>query len=125
MRVALSTDGESVSAHFGRCPHFTLVEIENDRVTDRKIVDNPGHVPGEIPKFLQGLGVQCVISGGMGPRARALFEERGITTFVGVSGPVSAAIEEFAAGRLTDGESPCRPGAGKGYGIDKVGCDHE
>ena len=31
MRVAISTDGDFVSAHFGRCPSFTIIDIENDK----------------------------------------------------------------------------------------------
>ena len=31
MRIAISTDGRYVSPHFGRCPSFTLVDIENGK----------------------------------------------------------------------------------------------
>ena len=30
MKIAISTDGDFVSAHFGRCPSFTIVDIEPD-----------------------------------------------------------------------------------------------
>jgi predicted Fe-Mo cluster-binding NifX family protein len=125
MRVAVSTDGTQVSPHFGRCPVFTLFDVENGQVTGREVVENPGHVPGRIPEFLQGLGVRCVIAGGMGQRARDLFAQRAITTFVGVTGAVEDAVQEYAGGRLKDGDSLCSPGAGKGYGFDKIGCDHQ
>lgn len=31
MRIAISTDGKYVSQHFGRCPSYTLVDIENGK----------------------------------------------------------------------------------------------
>ena len=32
MKAAISTDGGFVSAHFGRCPSFTIVEMEDGQV---------------------------------------------------------------------------------------------
>ncbi|MBP7089195.1 MAG: dinitrogenase iron-molybdenum cofactor, partial [Candidatus Omnitrophica bacterium] len=49
MRIAISTDGDLVSAHFGRCPFFTIIDIEGNKITQRRDVRNPGHQPGAIP----------------------------------------------------------------------------
>ena len=123
MRVAISTEGEFVSAHFGRCPSFTIVDIENDKVTKKEIVDNPGHQPGFIPQFLHEKGVECIIAGGMGMRATGFFNEFAIQAIVGVSGKVDEVIEKLQKGTLEGGESLCKPGLGKGYGIEKTECD--
>jgi len=124
MRIAISTDGDFVSAHFGRCPSFTIVDIENNKVTKKEVVDNPGHQPGFIPQFLHEKGVNCIIAGGMGMRATGFFNEFGIQAIVGISGKVSEIIEKLLKGTLEGGESLCKPGAGKGYGIEKTECDH-
>jgi len=124
MRVAISTDGDFVSAHFGRCPSFTIVDIENCKVTKREVVDNPGHQPGFIPQFLHEKGVKCIVCGGMGMRATELFKELGIQTIVGISGRIDEVIEKLQKGTLEGGESLCKPGSGKGYGLDKTECDH-
>ena len=124
MRVAISTDGEFISAHFGRCPSFTIVDIENDKVTKREIVDNPGHQPGFIPQFLHERGVNCIVAGGMGARATGFFNELGIQAVVGLSGRIDEVIEKLQKGTLEGGESLCKPGSGKGYGLDKTVCDH-
>lgn len=124
MRVAISTDAEFVSAHFGRCPAFTLVDIENGRIINKSEVANPGHQPGAIPEFLHKKGVNCIIAGGMGARASSFFEEYGIRAIVGVSGRIDEVIEQLKKGTLKGGESLCNPGAGKGYGLDKTECDH-
>ena len=124
MRVAISTDGDFVSAHFGRCPLFTIVDINNGKLEKKEIVENPGHEPGFIPQFLNQRGVNCIVAGGMGARASGFFEELGIKAIVGVSGKISDAIDMLVKGRLKGGVSICSPGAGKGYGLDKTVCDH-
>ncbi len=124
MRVAISTDGDFVSAHFGRCPSFTLIDIENGRITKCSEVANPGHQPGFIPQFLHEKGVECIVAGGMGMRATSFFEEFGIKAIVGISGKIDDIIEQLKKGTLRGGESLCKPGSGKGYGIEKSECDH-
>ena len=124
MRIAISTDGDDVSAHFGRCPSFTIVDIEDGKVTGKEEIANPGHNPGFLPKFLHDKGVNCIVAGGMGQRAVELFSEQGIEKIVGVSGQIDAVVEKIASGTLEGSESLCKPGAGKGYGLDKTECDH-
>ena len=124
MRIAISTDGDFVSAHFGRCPDFTIVDIEDGKITKKEIIENPGHQPGFIPQFLHERQVKCIIAGGMGMRATELFNEFSIQTIVGVDGKIDEVIEKLQKGTLEGGESLCRPGAGKGYGLDKTECSH-
>jgi len=113
-----------VSAHFGRCPAFTIVEIENGRIRDTQTIANPGHQPGFIPRFLHERGVSCILAGGMGPRASGFFEELGMQAIVGVSGKIDNVLDQLLKGTLRGGESLCKPGAGKGYGMEKSICDH-
>ena len=124
MRIAISTDGEFVSAHFGRCPSFTIIDIEDGKILKKDVVDNPGHQPGFIPQFLHKKGVNCIVAGGMGIRATGFFNDLGIQAIVGVSGNIDEVIEKLLKGTLEGGESLCKPGAGKGYGIEKTVCDH-
>ena len=124
MKVAISTDGDQVSAHFGRCPAFTIAEIENNQVINKATIDNPGHHPGFLPKFLHDKGVTAIVAGGMGMRAQELFAQAGIKTIMGIGGELNGVIKKIADGTLEGGESLCNPGAGKGYGVDKTACDH-
>ena len=124
MRIAISTDGDFVSAHFGRCPSYTLVDIEEGKVVGKEVVNNPGHHPGNIPQFLHEKGAKCIIAGGMGMRAVGFFNEFNIKTIVGISGKIDEVIEKLQDGTLKGGESLCNPGAGKGYGLDKTVCEH-
>lgn len=124
MRIAISTDGDYVSAHFGRCPLFTIVDIEDGKISNKQVIDNPGHQPGFIPQFLHQRGVECIVCGGMGRRAVNFFNEFQIKTIIGVTGKIDDVLEKLSSGTLEGGESLCRPGAGKGYGLEKSECDH-
>ena len=124
MRIAISTDEGVISGHFGRCPSFTLVDVDNNKVVEKQTIANPGHHPGYLPEFLRGQGVNCIMAGGMGNRARALFGEHGIEVIVGVTGPIDEVIDRFVCGQLEGGANTCVPESGKGYGLDKTFCDH-
>ena len=119
MKIAISTDNGMVSEHFGRCPEFTIVEIKENKVVKKEIINNPGHATGFLPKFFKKQGVNYVIAGGAGFRAQQFFSEFGIKLITGVQGKVDNIINDFIKGKLNQGESFCKPGKGKGYGIEK------
>lgn len=125
MKVAISTDGKQVSAHFGRCPTFTVLEIQDGEVIKGEEIQNPGHHPGYLPQFFHDMGVEYIIAGGMGGRATGLFDQYGIQSIVGITGEIEDVISRILNGTLEGGESLCKPGLGKGYGVDKTECDHE
>jgi len=124
MRIAISTEGEFVSPHFGRCPSFTLVDIEKGKTAKRIEVKNPGHSPGYIPQFLHEKGVKQIVCGGMGARAQGFFEELRMDMIMGVEGSIDEVIEKLEKGILKGGVGSCTPGAGRGYGVEKDECDH-
>lgn len=123
MRIAISTDSDYVSAHFGRCPSYTIVDIEDGKVLNRQLIENPEHSPGFLPGFLSSQGVDCVITGGMGMRAQSLFAEKNIQTITGVTGKIVDVIDQFLKGTLEAGESLCDKGQGQGH--DHEGCNHK
>jgi len=111
MRIAIASEGDFVSAHFGRCPHFLIVDIdEAGNIIKQELVENPGftnHQPGLVPKFLQSIGVDYIIAGGMGPKAVMMLESMGIQVILGVTGKVKDVLNAFLAGTLKGGESLC------------------
>jgi len=115
----VSTDSGMVAQHFGRCPQFTMAEIENGKIVKKEVIDNPGHSTGFLPKFFHEKGVKIVIAGGAGWRAQQFFQEYGIELVLGASGSVEGALQKFAEGKLKGGESSCQPGKGRGYGVKK------
>jgi len=110
MKIAIATEGTGVAQHFGRCPLYTIVEAEEGKVLKKETVENPGHEPGFLPKFLSGMNVDFILSGGMGPKAINLFHQYNVEPIVGVSGEVEKVITDFLNGELVTGESNCDHG---------------
>lgn len=107
MKIAISTERGYVSAHFGRCPAYTLVEIQDGRVVAQEEIENPGHQPGFLPQYLSKKGVEVIIAGGMGPRAQGLFAEKNIQMIIGVQGPIGEVVEKFLRRDLEAGADLC------------------
>ena len=123
MRIAVSAEGPSgldsiVSPHFGRCPFFTIVEVEGGQVRTVRTVENPfytQHQPGQVPAFIHSLGVEVMLTGGMGGRAVQFFQQYGIEPVTGAMGTVRQALEQYLGGRL-QGAAPCRESVEHGHG---------
>jgi predicted Fe-Mo cluster-binding NifX family protein len=115
MKVAISTDQGHVSAHFGRCLSYTIVDIKEGKVLSREEIPNPGHQPGFLPQYLSEKGVNCIIAGGMGPRAQGLFAQKNIEPVIGVQGAVDEVIEKFMNQELEVGDDLC----GHGHGLEE------
>jgi predicted Fe-Mo cluster-binding NifX family protein len=65
MKIAVATDGSTVSPHFGHCSEFTIVTVENGKAVDSAILPNPEHQPDFLPQYLSEHGVSCIIAGRM------------------------------------------------------------
>ena len=110
MKIAIATDGDNVSGHFGHCQTYTIFTVENGVITLRETLINPGHEPGKLPALLAGHKATHVIAGGMGPKAIDLFCASNIDVIIGVAGPVETVIRDFIEGNITPGESCCHHG---------------
>ena len=106
-RIAISTDGNQVSPHFGRCSSYTIFDLEDGKIIAKETIENPGHEPGFLPQFLNEKGVNAIVAGGMGPRAQGLFQQVGIETILGVEGTIDEVIEKIKEESLVGGESTC------------------
>ena len=115
MRIAVSVDQDQgltsvVSHHFGRCPYYLLADIEGKNVKDVTIVANPffqRHEPGQVPKFIHEQGANVIITGGMGRRAIAFFEQFNIEPVTGAFGTVGQVLENYLNGGIK-GAQACR-----------------
>ena len=115
MRVAVSADNSNgldsvVSPHFGRCPCYVLVDLDDREVKHVDAVANPHyhqHVPGAVPDFIRSHNVNVMLTGGMGRRAIGFFQQYGIEAVTGAYGTVQQALEQYLGGRL-QGAQPCR-----------------
>jgi len=114
VKIAIATEGNMVSGHFGHCEVFTVFEVDENqnKILKKEIIKNPEHQPGFLPGYLAQFGINCIIAGGMGARAKELFEEYDIMTVTGISGQVDEVIQEFLKGNIIDKGSICNHGEG-------------
>lgn len=107
IKIAVASEKEKVTEHFGHCQNFNLFETENDRIVKSESIPNPGHKPGFLPNYLNDIGVNVIISGGMGGGAIEIFNEKGIEVIVGAAGDAKIAAEAYLEGALKSSGSVC------------------
>ncbi len=107
MKIAVASEGKLVTEHFGHCESFIIFESENGQIIKSETVANPGHKPGFLPNFLNDMGVNVIISGGMGGGAIDIFNEKNIEVIVGASGDAQNAAEDYLKGTLKSTGSVC------------------
>ncbi|MBS0010406.1 MAG: NifB/NifX family molybdenum-iron cluster-binding protein [Bacteroidales bacterium] len=108
MKFAVPTVGNELTAHFGHCEKFAVIETENDTVIKEEYVNPPVHQPGVYPSFLAGLGVDVIIAGGMGQKAQSLFADNNIQVCIGLTeGSPRELVEKYLENKLTIGQNLC------------------
>lgn len=66
-KIGIPTADGKLFPHFGKAPHVTVFDVEDEKILNKEVLTAPEHAHGAMPKFLQGLGVTDVICGGLGP----------------------------------------------------------
>ena len=107
LKIAVASEKAQVTEHFGHCVNFNLFEVENDEIVKQVSIPNPGHKPGFLPNFLNDLGVNVIISGGMGGGAIEIFNDKNIEVVVGATGDARTAVEAWTKGELKSTGSVC------------------
>ena len=107
IKIAVASENEIVTEHFGHCEGFMIFETENNKIVKSETIPSPGHKPGFLPKFLADRGVNVIISGGMGGGAVEIFNERNVEVVVGAKGDAKAAVEAYLQGSLKSTGSVC------------------
>ncbi len=123
MRVAISADDGNgldsvVSPHFGRCPYFVLVDVDEHEVKQIQNILNPyygHHQVGQVPGFINSHGANVMLTGGMGGRAIGFFQQFGVQAATGAYGTVRNALEQYLGGSL-QGAEPCHESIEHGHG---------
>ena len=114
MRIAISAEANlgldsPISQHFGRCPYFILIDLNDQEVEAVTGIENPywsNHTPGQVPAFIHGQNATVMLTGGMGRRAVNFFQQYDIQPVTGASGTVRQALQSYLNGEL-QGAKPC------------------
>jgi len=108
MKFAIPIAEGKLTAHFGHCKEFAMVEVQDNHILNKEMLDPPPHEPGVLPRWLKEQGANVVIAGGMGQRAIELFKQAGIEVLVGA--PVDepeALVNSYLSQTLATGGNVC------------------
>ena len=107
MKVAITSQGRdmnsAVDSRFGRAKYFIVVDTETGEFSAHDNSQNLNAVQGagiQAGRNVVALGVEAVITGNTGPRAFATLQAGGVKVYIGATGTVAEAVEQFKAGRL-------------------------
>lgn len=110
MKIAIPLADGKLTAHFGRCESFALLDVDTatNTISKRDDVDAPPHAPGLFPAWLAERGASVIIAGGMGPSAQDLFSQQGIEVVIGAPvGTPEQLVNDYLAGVLQGGANAC------------------
>lgn len=108
MKIAVPYENGRIFQHFGSTERFKVYDIADGKVVAAATVGTDGNGHGALAAFLQKLGVDTLICGGIGGGAKSMLSEVGIQLYGGVSGEADKAVKEILNGRLQfDPEVSC------------------
>ena len=110
MRIAIPLADGKLTAHFGHCASFALIDADcsEKKILKREDIDAPPHEPGLLPQWLSERGAQVIIAGGMGSRAQELFRRQNIQVVVGAPADTpERLVAAYLEGSLQTGDNVC------------------
>ncbi|MBC8200382.1 MAG: NifB/NifX family molybdenum-iron cluster-binding protein [Desulfobacteraceae bacterium] len=108
MKFAIPLAEGKLTAHFGHCQEFAIIEVENDQIKNKEILIPPPHEPGVLPRWLHEKGANVIIAGGMGQRAVDLFSQNNISVVVGApSLEPEALVKSYLDKTMITGDNVC------------------
>ena len=108
MKFAIPLAEGKLTAHFGHCREFALVDVEDNEIKAKETLEPPPHEPGVLPRWLHELGTNVIIAGGMGARALDIFAQNGIKVLTGApSLTPEELVQQYLNNTLQIGANVC------------------
>jgi predicted Fe-Mo cluster-binding NifX family protein len=108
MKFAIPLAEGKLTAHFGHCQEFALVDVEDNKIKNTEKMVPPPHEPGVLPRWLHEQGTDVIIAGGMGARALDLFSQNGIEVRTGApSLTPEELVQQYLDDALQTGANVC------------------
>jgi predicted Fe-Mo cluster-binding NifX family protein len=95
--------GSTVSEHFGTCPYFMVVKVENNQIIDYHIFENStesGKGCAAVTEMLKH-NLDYIVAGGMGAGAKEKFLINGVKPLT-YNGTVKQAVDNLLNNKLSD-----------------------
>jgi predicted Fe-Mo cluster-binding NifX family protein len=108
MKFAIPLAEGKLTAHFGHCQEFVLIEVADNEIKNKETLIPPPHEPGVLPRWLHEMGTDVIIAGGMGARALDLFAQNGIKVVTGATASTPEdLVESYLDNTLEAGANVC------------------
>jgi len=112
MKIAISSNGMDLDAQvdprFGRCRYFVIVDSETKKF--EVLYNQAGMTSGgagiQAAQMVANSGVDSVITGHLGPNAADTLAAAGLKTYLGASGTVREALQQYKSGQLQESSGP-------------------
>lgn len=105
MKYAIAYMNHMVFQHFGKCPGFLLVDIEDGKILKKDMLNANGSGHGALVALLKDANVDVLVCGGIGQGARNVLAENQIALISGANGNVDEIIDRLRKGILKDDPS--------------------
>ena len=109
MKIVVTSQGTDLSGpvdpRFGRARNFILVDTDTEEFSVHDNAQNLNAAQGagiQAGRNVAEAGAEAVVTGNVGPKAFATLQAAKIKIYLGASGTVKEAIEQFKAGQLQD-----------------------
>ena len=109
-RFAMPLADGMVSEHFGHAEKFAFVDydVDNHVVIKQEEKTPPPHEHGVIPSWIADEKVDVLFTGGIGPAARQILEQKGVTVVAGTpSGAPQYIVSQYVKGELQASDNTC------------------
>ena len=127
MKICITAQGPTLEApvdpRFGRCASFVFVD---PKTMQTEAVPNPGAMASggagiQAAQLIVDRGATAVLTGSVGPNAYNALSAGGVEIFLGATGSVQNAVDQFREGKLSKAASATGPshmgmGGGRGRG---------
>jgi predicted Fe-Mo cluster-binding NifX family protein len=119
-KICITSEGKTLDAkvdpRFGRCQYFTFIDTDT---LEFEAIENPstqamGGAGVQSAQLVSSKGAKVVVTGNVGPNAFQTLSAAGIEIFIGASGTVKNAIEDYKKGKL---QTASNPSVGSKFGM--------
>jgi len=109
-RFAMPLANGMVSEHFGHAEKFSFIDYDIDNNAAVKVEEKtpPPHEHGSIPNWIIEEKVDVLFTGGIGPAARQILEQKGVKVVAGAPyGKPLFVVSKYVKGELEASDNTC------------------
>ena len=113
MKVAVTSQGSDLTSEvdprFGRAKSFIVFDTETGGFTTHDNTQNLNAIQGagiQAARSVADLKVDAVVTGNVGPKAFSVLQQANVKVYLGATGTVKDALEQFQSGQLASASEP-------------------